>query len=184
MDVGLGGAWARWRARLTAGRDRAQIVAGLPQPASIKRRGFAVAWKKNKDPLFRGDDRAAVRLPHPTAAGQIVRHVLQLDGTGTESPYLSTTEAEQAAAFFAGPRGRVWQTAAPKCEASAVQHRPRKELLQLLRGTGYGDAGWPSAAEVLRAKAFVEQWQEHLLDFRTQPTDDAALRAVVTAVFS
>jgi hypothetical protein len=56
--------------------------------------------------------------------------------------------------------------------------------VQLLRGTGKGDAEWPSAFEVLRARQYVEEWQEHLADFTSlaELTRDE-LKQVVEKVF-
>jgi hypothetical protein len=34
-----------------------------------------------------------------------------------------------------------------------------------LRGKGKGDAEWPNAFEVMRARQYVEEAQEHLADF-------------------
>ena len=48
----------------------------------------------------------------------------------------------------------------------------RTELLSLMKGNGKGKAKWPSAFEVMQARRYVEQWEEHLLDFRE--VDDPA----------
>ncbi|RKG75497.1 hypothetical protein D7W82_36660 [Corallococcus sp. CA049B] len=40
------------------------------------------------------------------------------------------------------------------------------DLLSMLRGVGKGDAKWKNALEVMTARKYVEQWSEHLLDFR------------------
>jgi hypothetical protein len=64
-----------------------------------------------------------------------------------------------------------------------VKHRSRKELLQLLRGKGKGDAQWHSAFEVMRAHQFVEESEEHLADFSgTQPAAD--VEPLAAAIFS
>jgi hypothetical protein len=115
------------------------------------------SWKKSKDPLYRGDAKDGVRSPHPSASASIVRHVLQLEGPGTETPFLSTSEEKDYAQEFAGRNGRVWTALAWKAEAAGAAHRPRKELLQLLR-SGAGDAAWPSASERQEARKRVEQW--------------------------
>ncbi|MBI5610578.1 MAG: hypothetical protein HY902_17010 [Deltaproteobacteria bacterium] len=140
-------------------------------------------WKKSKDPLFRGDDRARVRRPHPGADPRVVRHILQLDGLGTESPYLSTTESVDAAEHFANPKCRVWETKAPTAESEGVGHMAKKELLQALRPKGTARYAWPSPHEILVARTRVEKWSEHLLDFATRP-DDAALDDTLSRIFA
>lgn len=137
-------------------------------------------WKQSEDPLFRGSDREAAGRPTPAADPSIVRHILYLDGYGRETPYLSTTESPEAARHFAHANGAVWRTMVARARRAGVGHRSRKELLQNLRGLGKGDAAWPSAYEVMQARAYVEQWQEHLLDFREV---SGAVSEVVAAVF-
>lgn len=143
------------------------------------------SWKANKDQLFRGDAESGVALPTPSAPSSIVRHVLYLEGYGRETLYLSGTESREIADRFAGADGHVY-TGRPKDWVNlGVKHRSRKELLQLLRGKGKGDAEWPSAFEVMRARQYVEEWQEHLADFRNM--DDIAedkLRDVTKKAYS
>ena len=140
----------------------------------------AQKWKARRDPLWRGDSAAGVSCPHPRADPSIVRHVLYLDGPGRETPYSSTTESWQSADHFAGKDGRVWTTRVPTAESEGVLHIDRRELLRLLRGNGRGDATWSSAYEVLQARRYVEQWQEHLLDFR--PLRDRPFAEIEDAV--
>lgn len=138
-------------------------------------------WKQSQDPLFRGSDRAAAGRPTPAADRSLVRHILYLDGYGRETPYLSATESGEVAHHFAHADGAVWKTMVARLRAAGVGHRSRKELLQNLRGYGKGDAAWPSPFEVMQARAYVEQWQEHLLDFRG--VDETQVAQVVAAVF-
>lgn len=119
-----------------------------------------------EDPLFRGDDKEGVRLPEPGAPSSIVRHILYLEGAGRSTPYASTSEDEEIAAMFAGKDGRVWHTLLERIEAASLRYISKGELLDLLRGKGKGDAGWPRAHEVQQARAYVESWGEHLVDFR------------------
>ncbi len=125
----------------------------------------ARVWKASKDPLFRGDCQEEVTRPVPAADRSIVRHVLYLDGAGRATPYVSTTESALVAERFAGKSGRVWETTVPKARSQGVDHRGRTELLSLLKGKGKGDCTWHSAFEVMNARRYVEEWQEHLLDF-------------------
>lgn len=135
-------------------------------------------WKASKDSLFRGDTAAAVRLPTPRADDSIVRHVLYLEGPGRETPYLSTTESRDTARRFAGS-GAVWQTSVATAKANAVDHISNSELLSSLQGKGKGKAKWSDAYEVMQARRYVEQWSEHLLDFR----DTQDVGATVAAAF-
>lgn len=123
-------------------------------------------WKLNRDPLFRGDSASGVSLPTPSASSSLVRHILYLEGYGRETPYLSGTENWEMADRFAGHGGHAYTGRPKEWSKLGVKHRSRKELLQLLRGTGQGDASWPSAFEIMRARQYVEEWQEHLADFR------------------
>lgn len=50
--------------------------------------------------------------------------------------------------------------------AESVAHVSRTELLSLMKGNGKGKAKWENAFEVMQARRYVEQWNEHLLDFR------------------
>ncbi len=131
-----------------------------------------MSWKRNRDPLFRGDAADGVAPPDPAANASIVAHILYLDGAGRSTPFQSTTESEEVASHFAGRRGRIYQTSAKAAEARAVGHVSRTELIRLLRGKGQGRAKWSSAAEVMQARRYVELWAEHLLDFcRVAPED-------------
>ena len=151
-------------------------------------RGTGVAggrnWKARTDPLYRGDSAGGVALPTPTADSSIVRHVLYLDGLGRETPYSSTTESHDVAVRFAGSRGAVWETKVQKAEDRGVQHISRKTMLDLLKGKGKGDAAWPSAFEVLQARKYIEESNEHLLDFRSHDGSSSEdLEAVVNKLF-
>ncbi len=111
-----------------------------------------------------------------------MRHVLYLEGFGRETPYLSVSESWETAESFAQEHdGAVWTTDVPTCHREKVKHRSHKELLGLLRGKGKGDAVWPSAYEVMRARAYVERHLEHLVDFRDLPV--SAVPDTVRAVF-
>ena len=140
-------------------------------------------WKLKRDTLYRGDRLGGVTAPIPQANRSIVRHILFLEGHGRETPYLSATESRSTASRFAGSDGAVYVGRPENWPALAVKHRSRKELLQLLRGKGKGDAQWHSAFEVMRAHQFVEESEEHLADFSdTQP--DVDVERLATAVFS
>lgn len=135
-------------------------------------------WKQ-RDPLYRGDA-SVITPPDPTADDSIVRHVLYLDGYGRATPYLSTSEARSVAAQFAGKYGQIWLTDVPRVHAHGVAHISRKELLALLKGKGKGRGSWTNAFEVMRARQYVEQWHEHLLDFSGVEND---LIETIDAVF-
>lgn len=140
-------------------------------------------WKPLKDPLYRGDIRDAPSTPSPRADRSVVRHVLYLGGAGRESPYLSLTEDEIVALRFAGNDGKVYSTHVKILKDRDVGHIPRRELLQLLRGTGKGRACWSSAWEVQRARQYVEENAEHLADFSGHDNmTEEELRALVTDV--
>lgn len=142
------------------------------------------AWKLTRDPLYRGDQTQGASLPCPRASPSIVRHVLYLEGYGRETPYLSASEDRGLASHFAGTNGKTYIAYPKQWPSLGVAHRPRKELLQLLRGHGKGDAEWPSAYEVMRARQYVEEWQEHLADFTTiEDSTPHSLRALVDQVF-
>lgn len=138
-------------------------------------------WKQHRDPLFRGDASTGITAPTPVADPNIVRHILYLDGPQRPTPYLSTTEDREVAARFAGRMGTIWETRVPALTPTAVRHISRKELLDLLKGKGKGDATWPSALEVAQARRYVEEWDEHLLDWRDVP--DPAVRATLETLF-
>ncbi len=133
-----------------------------------------MAWKKRSDPLFRGDAAAGVSVPDPAAKTSMVEHILYLGGPGRATRYQSTTEAEDVATRFAGKSGKVYRTTAPHAEGKGVAHVSQVELKGLLRGKGHGGAKSSSALLVLRARQYVEQWAEHLLDFANVPTDVVA----------
>jgi len=133
-----------------------------------------MAWKKSRDPLFRGDSAAGVARPEPSANDSIVAHILYLDGAGRSTPYQSTTESEEMAQHFAGRRGRVYRTTVKAAVARSVHHISRIELLKLLRGTGKGRAKWRSRFEVMQARRYVEMWAEHLLDYGDVAPEDVA----------
>ncbi len=140
-------------------------------------------WRRSRDPLWRGDSAAGVRIPAPRADRSIVRHVLYLDGPGRDTPYHSTTERHEVAEHFAGGTGaRVYETSAPAAELLGVSALSKIELLSLLKGKGKGDATWPSAVEVLQARKYVEQWSEHLLEFSELP-DSADLPTIVKSLY-
>ena len=129
-------------------------------------------WKVSKDPLYRGENSSTPTIPTPQANKSIVRHILYLEGQGRETPYLSTSESEDTARRFAGRNGSIFRAIPKEWPKSEVKHRSRKELLDLLKGKGKGDAAWSSAVEVLRAHQYVEEHAEHLADFSDiQPQD-------------
>jgi hypothetical protein len=109
---------------------------------------------------------------------------LYLDGAGRDTPYHSTSEEHDTAAYFAGKSGgRVYQTTVALVRAAGVGHISRIELLAMLKGTGRGDAKWPSAFEVMTARRYVEQWSEHLVDYRDVP-DGAELDALLSTIYT
>lgn len=135
------------------------------------------AWKASRDPLYRGAFSSTPGDPVPGADPSIVRHILYLEGFGRATPYLSASEEHDSAAFFAKNHdGAVWETAVPRLTPEGIAHRSRKELLQLLKGKGKGDAAWHSAHQVMRAAVYVEEHLEHLLDFRKVNAAGAAQR--------
>lgn len=121
-------------------------------------------WKMSKDPLFRGDSKEKVCVPNPHADDSIVRHVMYFEGPSRETPYLSTSEDYELAANFSN--GAVWETMVKVAKEASVGHIGRTELLSLMKGNGKGKAKWPNPFEVMQARRYVEQWGEHLLDFR------------------
>lgn len=138
-------------------------------------------WKKTRDPLFRGDGAKGCSTPDPSGQPSIVAHILYLDGPGRATPYHSTTESEGVAKHFAGRAGTVYRAMAREAEEHGVTHLSRVELMNLLRGKGKGNAKWTSALEVMTARKYVEQWSEHLLDFRD--VDSAHIAATVDEVY-
>jgi len=89
------------------------------------------------------------------------------------------TETKSTATHFAGTRGRVWTTDAPKARQNGAKHVSKLDLLHLLKGYGKGKAKWSSAIEVAQARAYVLRWNEHLLDWKGH----AAVAAAVAATF-
>lgn len=154
-------------------------------------RGRAISWRgmsrtkakwRADDPLFRGDSISRVGLPKVDASNSIVRHVLYLEGFGRDTPYLSTSEALEAAQFWAGSDGGIWITTSASARDKKVRHLTKTELLNLLRGKGKGKAVWHSSLGVATARRYVEEWSEHLLDF--SGLDQEAADEAVTAMFS
>lgn len=139
-------------------------------------------WKISKDFLYRGENSNGLTTPTPRANKSIVRHILYLEGQGRETPYLSSTEHADTAKRFAGRHGSVFQAAPREWGSSSVKHRSKKELLDLLKGKGKGDAEWHSALEVLRASQYVEEHAEHLADFSDIQPEDA--QKVVHTIFT
>lgn len=140
-----------------------------------------MAWKKSKDPLFRGDSGQGVSSPTPTGSNSIVAHVLYIGGAGRSTPYQSTSESEEIAAHFARADGRVYRTSVGAAEVRGVGHIGQVELLRLLRGKGQGRAKWSSALEVMQARRYVELWAEHLFDYASVDASDIA--AIVKALY-
>jgi len=136
-------------------------------------------WKQSKDPLHRGDHKSGVSIPIPSANDSIIRHILFLEGPGRETPYLSVSEQRELAEFFA-LEGAVWHTFVKRANEHGVRHISMSQLLGLMKGNGKGQAKWPRAFEVMTARRYVEQWGEHLLDFRE--VSDA--QSVVLRIFS
>jgi hypothetical protein len=95
---------------------------------------------------------------------------------GRETPYLSTSEEYNLAENFSN--GAVWQTFVKKAKAESVRHISQSELLSLMKGNGKGKAKWPNAFEVMQARRYVEQWGEHLLDFRETEEPSTAVKKI------
>ncbi|MEI7869450.1 MAG: hypothetical protein WCI11_16290 [Candidatus Methylumidiphilus sp.] len=142
---------------------------------------MTVKWKPTKDPLLRGDCKEGVRPPVPNADDSVVRHILYLEGPGRETPYLSATESREVAEYFAGPSGIVWQTMVSKLKERGITHLNKADLLTMLKGNGKGKAKWDSPYEVMQARRYVEQWSEHLLDFREIEDATTAVSQVFAA---
>jgi hypothetical protein len=124
--------------------------------------------------LFRGDDKDAVAVPIPSAQTRIVEHILYLGGRGRPTPFSSTSQSEETAKHFAGSDGAIWTTKVDRARAEGAVHISHSRLLADLKGRGRGECGWTSAWEVATARGYVEQWQEHLLDWRPVRDEDAA----------
>ncbi|MCX7092376.1 MAG: hypothetical protein NTY50_02830 [Methylobacter sp.] len=135
-------------------------------------------WKMSKHPLYRGDRKTGVSIPNPTADGSIVRHILFLEGPGRETPYLSTSEEYESANNFAAGGGVVWEIYLKTVRAEGVAHISRTELLSLMKGNGKGKAKWENAFEVMQARRYVEQWNEHLLDFRETANPEVTTKKI------
>ena len=135
-----------------------------------------------RDPLFRGENGVALAVPDPSAKISVVVHVLYLGGPGRKTPYMSTSESQEVAEYFAGPSGSVWQTSVSVARAEGARHLSRKQLLQDLRGRGRGRAKWHDVWEVRQAAAYIEQWSEHLLDWGM--VGSAAVSSAVLRAFS
>ena len=142
-------------------------------------------WKVKTHSLFRGDKNGGVSTPVPSADRSIVRHILFLEGQGRETPYLSTSESPDVARRFAsGFETKVYTSAPASWAAKGVKHRPRTELLGLLKGKGKGDAAWKKAYEVSKAAQYVEESLEHLADFSSRTDLDAvALQELTSKLF-
>lgn len=122
-------------------------------------------WKLSKDPLYRGDRKAGIGVPDPSANDSLVRHVLFLEGSGRKTPFLSTSEQYDLAERFA-EASAIWKVYVKDAKANGVKHISKSELLGLMKGDGKGKAKWPNAYEVMQARRYIEQWDEHLFDFR------------------
>jgi len=133
-------------------------------------------WKQSKNPLYRGDGKKSVHIPNPKANDSIVRHIMYFEGYGRETPYLSTSEDYVLAENFSS--GAVWQTFVRKAKAESVEHISRTELMSLMKGNGKGKAKWSNAFEVMQARRYVEQWGEHLLDFRKVEDSAATIQKI------
>ncbi len=134
-------------------------------------------WNAIRDPLLRGDATTGVRVPVPAANDSIIRHVLYLEGPGRETPYLSASESMAAANRFA-QAGVVWKTFVKQAQANGVGHIGNSALLSLMKGYGKGKAKWDDPFEVMQARRYVEQWSEHLLDFRGTSEPQTAINRI------
>lgn len=134
-------------------------------------------WKRNRDPLYRGDHALSVCVPTPKADDSVIRHVMYLEGPGRETPYLSTTEHREVASKFAQANG-IWETTVPIAASASVRHISNAELLRLMKGNGQGIAKWPSPSEVSTARCYVEEHGEHLLDFRATEEPTVSVKAI------
>lgn len=116
--------------------------------------------------LFRGDHKNSVAVPSPLSSRGIVSHVLYLDGIGRDTPFTSTTEDFPSAQIFAGKDGRVWVSTPATAASAGAGHVSKKELLHLLKGYGKGKAKWNNPLQVAQARAYVERWSEHLINWQ------------------
>ena len=96
---------------------------------------------------------------------------------GRDTQWTSTTETEVTARHFARPHGRVWETDKSTATTQGARHLSKKELLQLLKGFGKGQAKWNDAIEVASARAYVLQWDEHLLNWQGHKDIKSAIKA-------
>lgn len=176
----------------SSNRDRLQVlwlfymdpfprIGAFPETPLGLRRNIVMTenkWRMSKHPLYRGDRKSGVTVPNPEADGSIVRHILFLEGPGRETPYLSTSEEYETANNFA-TGGAVWETYVKQAIAEGISHISRAELLSLMKGYGKGKAKWDSAFEVMQARRYVEQWNEHLFDF----TDISSPETITKKIF-
>jgi hypothetical protein len=88
-----------------------------------------------------------------------------LEGPGRKTPYVSTSEQYDLAENFA-KAGAVWKVYVQNAQPKGVNHINKFDLLAVMKGNGKGKAKWPEPYEVMQARRYVEQWGEHLLDFR------------------
>ncbi|MBK8265152.1 MAG: hypothetical protein IPK80_27960 [Nannocystis sp.] len=126
--------------------------------------------------LYRGDSRKGVALPDPAAPTKIVAHILYLGGAGRPTPFISTSASRSAAEHFAGRDGRVWQTDEDLASSLGALHISAAELQSNLTGNGKGQCRWDDPFEVAQARAYVKQWQEHLLNWSQVDTSEIAKR--------
>ena len=115
--------------------------------------------------LLRGDSPDGVAVPDPLAETSIVEHVLYLGGAGRATPFTSTTHSRDAALHFAGEDGRVWSATAKQADLHGATYVDNGRLLRDLTGKGKGRCKHTSPWEVKQARANVELWSEHLLDW-------------------
>ncbi len=47
-----------------------------------------------------------------------------------------------------------------------------------MKGNGKGKAKWENAFEVMQARRYVEQWNEHLLDFRETANPEVTTKKI------
>ena len=68
-----------------------------------------------------------------------------------------------------------------KLKERGITHLNKADLLTMLKGNGKGKAKWDSPYEVMQARRYVEQWSEHLLDFREIEDATTAVSQVFAA---